>query len=75
MPNVTGLFLYLHLIVMFSGILQKDLLKGRLSLVESSTNSHFQNEAKKIQRPYVNMTKFRQYLVTGGVRLHEISVC
>ena len=60
---------------MFSGILQKDLLKRRLSLVESSTNSHFQNEAKKIQCPYVDMTKSRQYLVTGGVRLHEISIC
>ena len=41
----------------------------------SSINSHFQNEAKKMQCPYVTMTKFRQYLVTGGVRLHEISVC
>ena len=28
-------FRYLHLIVMFSGLLQKDMLKERLSLVES----------------------------------------
>ena len=28
-------FLYLHLIVMFSGLLQKDMLKEKLSLVES----------------------------------------
>ena len=41
----------------------------------SSFNSHFQNEAKKMQCPYVTMTKIRHFLVTGGVRLHEISVC
>ena len=39
-PNVAGLlpeffFRYLHLTVMFSGLLQKDMLKERLSLVES----------------------------------------
>ena len=41
----------------------------------SSFNSHFQNEAKKMQCPYVTITKIRHFLVTGGVRLHEISVC
>ena len=37
--------------------------------LSSSFNSHFQTEAKKI------ITKIRHFLVTGGVRLHEISVC